>query len=237
MRILLTGGTGNLGSEIKKHISCYAPTSDELDITNLQSCLKACEKYIPNIVIHCAGYVNSAEAEIEKDLCWSVNVVGTENMVEAFPFSRFIYISSDYVFDGEKGNYTEEDIPNPINFYGLTKLIAETIVKKHENSLILRAPFRNNPPWRFPKAFTDQYTSCSFVKDRAKDIVDVINNFPFTGILHIGGPRRSIYEMAKEASPDIGEMKRSEFPAVRIPRDTSLNSEKWNLLEQKIVQK
>ena len=225
-RILITGGSGRLGTAIRAATLCVAPTHEELDITESAECLGAISRYDPEIIIHCAGYVTAMGAETYKREAWEVNVQGTETIVKAALGRRFIYSSSDYVFDGERGDYSEDDIPHQVNFYGLTKLAGEIIVSQHPNTLIVRAPFRADPPWPYTRAFTDQWTSCDFVSVRAPQIVQVALGH-ITGILHIGGVRRSIFELARDATPNIGQMVRGDIEGLVLPRDVSLQTGKW----------
>jgi len=80
------------------------------------------------------------KCELNKELAWKINVEGTRNIVESAKNtgSFLIYISTDYVFNGEKGEYTELDKPDPINHYGFTKLKAEELVKVQDEYLIAR---------------------------------------------------------------------------------------------------
>jgi len=191
-------------------------------------CMRVMAEECPDIIIHCAAFVDALGAETEKELCWRVNVDGTRNVARAAAGSRLIYISSEYVFDGEEGYYSEDDTPNPINFYGLTKLAGELIAQEHPNALILRAGFRSDPPWRYARAFVDQWTSGRFVSEVAVDVARAALMRKI-GILHIGGPRRTVFELAEVATPGIGQMKRADV-AVRLPRDTSLDSTTWHFL-------
>jgi dTDP-4-dehydrorhamnose reductase len=233
-RILITGGSGRLGSAIRavcarNLVSCCAPPSGVLDVLEKAAARVYVASVNPDLIIHCAAFANALKAETDRAACWALNVEGTRNMVRAAVGRRFVYISTDYVFDGDEGNYSEADQPNPVNFYGLSKLAGEMIVSEHENTLILRAPFRANPPWRFPRAFTDQWTSCRFASEVAPDVVAAALSNE-TGILHMGGPRRSILELANEATPGMLAASREKFPGLRIPRDTSLNSSRWQAL-------
>lgn len=228
--LLITGGTGRLGRVLRKLLpDAIAPTRAELDITDYAACVSVAAVYRPKTVIHCAGFVDTAAAEIQRDLCWAANVEGTRNTVRAFQPCRFVYLSSTYVFDGERGNYSEGDTPGPLNFYGLTKLCGEQIVQEYQNTLIIRPAIRQDGPWRFPKAFIDQWTSDIFVSERAPDIVKAALSAE-CGILHMGGKRRTIHELASTVSK-VGTLTRSEFTAIRLPRDTSLNGEKWDAIK------
>lgn len=234
-RILITGGSGRLGSAIIPVLqgmdgwTICKPTRRTVDVLDA-SALDWIEDIDPAIIIHCAAFANALKAESNRAECWRLNVEGTRNMVQAAAGRRFVFVSTDYVFDGVEGNYSESDPPNPINFYGVSKLAAEMIVSEHENTLILRAPFRADPPWRFARAFDDQWTSCRFASEVAPDVVAAALS-DATGILHIGGPRRSIFDLANQASPGMMRCSREHFPGLRIPRDTSLDSSKWQALK------
>lgn len=215
-----------MGSNIRKLIKCDAPDEIELDIRDFKKCLRAMRKYKPDIVIHCAAWTDVDGAERNKKKCWDINVIGTQNLVRASSGRRFIYISSDYVFDGEKGNYKETDVPNPINFYSLTKLAGELIVGQYQNTLIIRTSFKQDGPWLYPKAFIDQWTGADFARERAPDIVKAALMTNLKGLIHIAGKRKSIYDLAKRASPDVGKIS-IEDVKVKLPRDTSLDTSLW----------
>src|SRR3989344_1612075 len=194
-KILVTGGSGALGANIQKLIKCDAPSSIELDVRDFESCRKAIKRYNPDIIIHCAAWTDVAGAEKNKKGCWGGNVIGTENMVKAALGRRFIYISTHYVFDGETGNYKEDDIPNPTNFYSLTKLIGEAIVTQYPSTLTMRTGFKKDGPWEYPKAFVDQWTCADFASERAPDIVKAALMEKLIGIIHLSGEKKTIYDL------------------------------------------
>jgi dTDP-4-dehydrorhamnose reductase len=229
-KILITGGSGALGTQIQKIVKCDAPPSKELDITDLEKCESIIKKYNPDIIIHCAAYTDVALAEKENKKCWQVNVTGTENMVRAANGARFIYISSEYVFDGENGNYKEDDIPNPANFYSLTKLLGEVVVKQYLNTLIIRTAFKQDGPWEYEKAFIDQWMSADFASERAPDIISAALMEDLKGVIHISGERKTVYDLARKATPTVGKISISDVP-VTLPKDTSLDSSLWNELK------
>ena len=231
-KILITGGSGTLGSSIQKLVKCIAPSSDALDITDDKNCRDVINKFDPDVVIHSAAWTDVLGAEKEKEKCWKANVIGTENMVRAAAGRRFVYISTEYVFDGERGNYQEDDIPNPVNFYSLTKLIGEAVVRQYDSTLLIRTAFKKDGPWPYEKAFTDQWMSADFVSERAPDIVKASLRFNLQGIVHISGIRKTIYELARKTSPAVGKISIKDVP-VRLPRDTSLNSSLWKKISSK----
>jgi dTDP-4-dehydrorhamnose reductase len=144
MRLLITGGSGLLGSKIaiisvRKGYETYTGYNDheatngtpvKLDICNKREVDKAFEKIKPDAVIHAAALTNVDKCEENNELARRVNIRGTKNITEvAEQIKAFlVYVSTDYVFSGEEGSYKETDEPNPVNNYGLTKLEGEKIV-------------------------------------------------------------------------------------------------------------
>jgi len=115
--------------------------SSKLDITDAIEVLNLFHKLKPDVVIHTASETNVDKCEKEKEHAWKTNVEGTRNIALASSEvgAKLVYVSTDYVFDGEKGKYEEQDKPNPINYYGVTKLEGENQVIQHcKNYAILR---------------------------------------------------------------------------------------------------
>ena len=133
MRVLITGGSGQLGYDIAKLLEenntmMYAPTHEEMDITDRDSVMKIFDSFKPDVVFHCAAYTAVDKAEEDKERCYDINVNGTKNIVDASNIygSKVVYISTDYVFHGDKnGIYETSDITDPVNYYGYTKYLGE----------------------------------------------------------------------------------------------------------------
>ena len=102
-----------------------------LDITNKESVMRVLKSLSPDWVVHTAAIASVDKCELDKRFCWLVNYLGTKNIAMAVKVasSRLLYVSTAYVFDGVKGNYSENDVPNPINFYGLTKYVGMENIK------------------------------------------------------------------------------------------------------------
>jgi dTDP-4-dehydrorhamnose reductase len=226
--ILLTGGSGCLGRELVKGLDCVAPSRRDFDITSKESISDwIINNGIPNLIVHCAAYTDVLNAEKMKDLCYTVNVRGTSNLADIkIPM---VYISTEYVFDGEKGNYSEDDVPNPKNFYSLTKLLGEFEAKRTK-SLIIRTLLKPRP-FEHTMACTNQYTTGDYVDIIAREILIAISSFNnchniFTdGIINIGTGRKSTFQLAsqtKNVKPTT-----VEAIGVRLPKDTSLNLTRW----------
>ena len=139
MVILVTGANGQLGQSIKKVESNYPEftfiyqNSQELDITNLDSCKVAFEKYKPQYCINTAAYTAVDKAESESEKAFEVNVNGPKNLAQvcAEYDTVLVHVSTDFIFDGTQTKpYVETDTPNPTSVYGLTKLQGEQAIEK-----------------------------------------------------------------------------------------------------------
>ena len=156
-RILLFGANGQLGRSIYIELSpffhvipCIYKNKNELELfENSEYCINVSkldevqyifQKYSPHVVINSAAYTNVDNCEIYKEIAFNINVKGLKNMVKcSTKKTHIIQISTDYVFDGQKGNYSEFDPTYPKSYYGKIKLEAENFLRgTNYNWLILR---------------------------------------------------------------------------------------------------
>lgn len=137
MRVLVTGVKGQLGSDIAAELKlraeeCIGADIADFDITDRGATVGTIKKYMPDCVIHCAAFTDVNGAEEKRGLCERINVLGTENVALACAETgaKLIYISTDYVFNGEGMRpYEPDDERDPINFYGMTKSLGEDKVR------------------------------------------------------------------------------------------------------------
>ena len=188
MRVMITGVTGQLGYDIYNELikrgvkkeDIYAPTHRELDLTQALDVLENVINFYPDVIFHCAAYTAVDKAETEKKECEAVNVIGTQNIanVANLTKSKLVYISTDYVFDGTKdAPYDVNDKPNPINYYGLTKLKGEEIVRDVDKSFIFRIS------WVFGvngRNFIKTMLKLSETKDEVKVVADQLGSPTYT---------------------------------------------------------
>ena len=134
--ILIFGGSGLLGKELSIYLSSifnvmstyFSNTINnnifsKTDLLDKDSLNNLFNEFNPNIVVNCAAYTNVDNAEINKKNCRDLNVVALQNIIDLSTKNTFIiHISTDYVFDGKQGNYSENDNTYPVNYYGITKL-------------------------------------------------------------------------------------------------------------------
>jgi len=223
-KIFVTGGSGHLGKVLvdylQKNHEVLAPSSIICNILHPLQLRKSIRNFQPDIIIHLAAFVDTfgCEEDIEKAL--NVNVLGTFNLVEACLDlkCKFVYVSSEYVFGGCKGNYTIEDRLDPINVYGKTKAAAEYIVSILPNHQIIRAPFVKQT---YSEVFEDQYCSRHFLDEVCEKIArNILVNED--NIVHIATERASLYEIYQNKGIDAKPIKVDKKYYGVIPFDTSL---------------
>lgn len=265
MKILFTGGSGLFGQAFielleKTPYELYVtynknPIAYEkaifLDICDESKVDKIIEKLHPDVIVHAAAFAHVDKCEVEKDRAYNVNVKGTRNVAKAAKRmnAKVIYISTDYVFDGEKGFYSEDDETNPVNYYGLTKLEGEKVIMEicddfiiARTSVIYGANKKNFATWVIEelkqdnqiKIITDQWVSPTLNIDLAEQIIALIERGE-SGIFHTaGGERISRYDFVLKLAEIFGFDKKLIIPTTtdnmswiaKRPRDSSLDVSK-----------
>lgn len=223
LKLLVTGASGLLGHKItqlalKMGHEVYSlykdhPTNFEtpirLDLTKKSRVSKTISRLKPEAIIHAAAYTDVDGCETNRELAWTVNSEATKHVAKtsASVGAHLIHVSTDYVFDGKKGLYSEEDTPNPINYYGYTKLKGEELVKEHCKEWCIARPSviygwgrvhkPNFATWlintlnqgREVKVLTDQYVSPTLNTNLAEILLEIAER-KITGTLHTAGATR-----------------------------------------------
>jgi dTDP-4-dehydrorhamnose reductase len=233
--ILMTGGSGRLGTELRSLLpDIIAPLECDMDIIRPSDLAAAIEKNRPSVFLHAAAYTDVAGAEVHRQKCWEINVHGTRNVVQAIAERDIllIHISTDYVFEGTRGMYAEDDPPGPVrNYYALSKLAAEEVARTAARHLVIRTSFRPRE-WPHPVAFTDVHTSQDYVDIIAPEIALAVRRcreIPYA-TLHIATHRKSAYELARSRRPDVQPAGKSQAK-VDLPDDVSLDISRWQSLK------
>ncbi len=229
MKILLFGGTGKLGREIiRLSRDIEAPLHRECDILESKKVWQIIKKINPDVIIHAAALVGTKECEDNRERAWNVNVEGTQNIVKAARNlkKRLIFISSAAVFDGNKGNYKEIDVPTPSFYYAVTKIAAEQAVRTLENYVIVRLDFFSLSGFKYQKVFTDHFTSKITISEAAEKILKIAES-NFQGIINIGRERETLFNILKRYYLEIEPIKISESTLPSFPKDLSLDLSLW----------
>ncbi|MGE5329782.1 MAG: dTDP-4-dehydrorhamnose reductase [Deltaproteobacteria bacterium] len=182
MRILVTGAEGQLGTEfvkaglefarIKSNFEIYGFNKKSLDITNSEQIKECFENVKPDVVINCAAYTNVDGCESNEEAAYEINAKGVGLLAgECLKWDcAFVHISTDYVFDGTKGQeYFEFDTPNPLNVYGKSKLAGEEIVKT-----LLKKFYIVRTSWLYGQGKNFVHTMLELSK--TKDNIEVVND-------------------------------------------------------------
>jgi dTDP-4-dehydrorhamnose reductase len=236
-QILVTGGSGLLGRELRGLApDLICPARAEFDVTDPDQM----ERFIAGkglrAVLHAAAFTSPPLCDKEPERAIAVNITGTANVARLCLRHglKLVYVSTDYVFSGDKegGGYREEDPVHPVNKYAWSKLGGECAARLLDDALIIRTSFGPNR-FPYPKAFVDQWTSRQSVREIAGKILALLDrHLEERGVIHLGGPRRTVYEYARSLDPDqpIGQLSIRDV-SFKAPADTSLNCERYAALE------
>ncbi|RLG75177.1 MAG: dTDP-4-dehydrorhamnose reductase [Thermoprotei archaeon] len=271
MKILVTGASGLLGSRLVREllsrnyevIAIYNRNpilvdherlvKVRLNIVDKTSLEDLILKTKPDVIVHAAAYTDVDGCERDKAYAWKVNVEATRSIVRAARVvkSHLIYVSTDYVFDGEKGLYKEDDVPNPVNYYGLTKLVGEELVRASDLLYTIVRPSAIYGVGGSKKSFAEyvaeklsrgekvyalveQYVSPTHNTLLAMAIAEIVEMRPM-GILHVAGERMNRYEFATKIAEALelpvelvekASVKDMKYWVAKRPRDSSLDTSK-----------
>lgn len=264
MKFLVTGSSGLVGTRVVKDLveqgdTVYATFHDSkpdhgipthMDLINPEEIENNIQKIKPDAIIHLAALTNVDLCEKEKEKAIKINSTATEIISKqaAKQKSFLVYVSTDYVFDGTKGMRKESDIPNPVDFYGKSKLDGEKHImnlasswciartstpygmhqKKKSFPLMVAENLQNNNEI---KAVVDQFTSPTYVGNLSNMLIE-ISKRQIVGILHVAGATRiSRYELAELVANKLNFSKNLLKPRnlnemswiAKRPKDSSLD--------------
>jgi dTDP-4-dehydrorhamnose reductase len=239
MKILVTGANGFLGQHLCLHLAakgldviatgrgaCRIPLQDNIiyeqaELTNKSDVEDILSRHKPDVVVHTAAMSKPDECNNNRELAIEVNVDATKNLLDSSD-THFIYISTDFIF-GEDGPHSEDEVPNPLNFYGETKLMAEEAVKSSEGLYtIVRPVFIYGKVWeglrptflhwvknnlehgKSIKVVSDQLRTPTYINDICNGIFSIIER-KATGTYHLAGKDiLSPYQMAIKTANTLG---------------------------------
>ena len=235
-KILFTGGSGRFAKVFKKVKHKYHikyPSKKQFNIDNFEKIKKYLKKFKPDYLIHCAALSRPMIIH-KKNISKSIltNIIGTANVVRACSEKniKLIYFSTNYVYPGTKGNYSETDPVLPINNYAISKLGGECAVRLYKKSLILRICMTEKP-FVHKKAFNDVEMNFMFHEDLAKNLLKLIN---YKGIINIGGPKKIVFNFAKKTNNKILPISAKKILGKNFPTKQTMNLSRYKKIINKI---
>ena len=263
MRLLVTGGSGLLGSkvaeialergyEVYSGYNSHEPEFGEpvkLNLIESERVKDIVRELKPDAIVHSAALTDVDRCEVEKELAYKINVDGTKAIAEVAKElgALLVYISTDYVFDGSRGMYREEDEPNPINHYGYTKLLGERYCQCVARTCVIYGAKPASGKVNFVlwlidklergeevKIITDQYITPTLNTNLAEMVLECLER-ELKGTFHLAGATRvSRFEFAKEVARTFGLDENLIRPArmdemkwvAKRPKDSSLDTTK-----------
>jgi dTDP-4-dehydrorhamnose reductase/SAM-dependent methyltransferase len=232
-KILVTGGEGALAQAIAAlEPGLLAPGRGQMDVSRYGEIAAWCDGREIEVVIH-AGAVTNRFAEDRDEDYIATNIIGTANVALWCRRNgvRLVYISSDYVYPGETGGYSEHAPLYPVNRYAASKLGGEIAVGLVPGSLIIRTSFYTRLD--FPRACTDQFTSRMPIREAAEAVLRLARMPGVTGVINVGRRRkRSLHEIVRdEFNPAAEPVLRKDIRIpYGIPRDTSMNTDRFETI-------
>ena len=218
--ILVTGASGKLGAYVIRHLQAQGQDFTawsgqtggtllgqelkQVDLTCHKTVAQAWAECQADVVLHCAALSAVGDCYANPDKANLVNHLATANLGELAP--RIIYVSTDMVFDGEKGSYSETDRPNPVSVYGKSKLAGERALQSHTNAVVARVGLLYGPSLSPQLGFFDQQMRAlkngeslnlfhdewrtPLALDEAAAALVLLADSDFTGTYHVAGPKK-----------------------------------------------
>lgn len=250
----ITGAGGLIGNSLVQTAPALQPawrviglTRAQLDLLDFAAVRRRFASDRPGLVIHCAALSQSVACQSDPPLARRINVEVTQLLAELAADGRFVFFSTDLVFDGRQGNYAEDAPVNPLSVYGETKAAAEGIVARHPRHLIVRTSLNGGRSptgdrgfneqlrraWqagRTVRLFTDEYRCPIAAVETARAVWELIGA-GLTGTFHVAGAERlSRWHLGQllaarwpQLRPRIEAASLREYGGAPRPPDTSLN--------------
>ena len=254
-KTILILGNGFIGKNLYRHfLTRYNTTissKKDIDITSQ----KSVKEYLSNkkfdYIIYAIGIKDINRCEQHPNIAYNINSYGVKSIINNLnELSKFIYISTDYVFDGKHGNYSEKSIRNPTTTYGKSKLLGEEYSLSYNNSIVARTSgvygkyctwlqnlIQNLSNNQTHVCFSDVYNTPTYAINLAEMIDDVIN-IDFTGIINLSGDtknnRYDLYSSVATIFEKDRGLLSSGISNGNFPKDISLNNNLYKSLIKKI---
>lgn len=180
------------------------------------------DRYVPRLVIHCASATDLVRCEKDRQYCWDNVAMPAINVARACVAYgiRLVHVSTDYIFSGDEPTHPipPETRPDPVNYYAMAKVAAESAARVVPNHLIFRTTMKERGPWKHQQAPTDMWMSHSYYDEVAPLLRDAALSSR-VGIMQSGVRDINVYDFAKLERPDVEPVLRADIKDLRLPGD------------------
>jgi len=229
-KIIVTGSNSRFGKILKScsNKNFIFKNKKQLNILSIKSIKRNIRKHNPTHFLHLAGLsrpMKIHESNISKSI--DLNIIGTCNLVKEASKKniKLIYLSTSYVYPGNKGNYSEVDCLKPWNNYGWSKLGGESSVQMYKNSLILRICMTEKP-FVHKRAYANVKSNFIYQEEAANIVLKLLNK---KGIINVGGPSKKIFDFAIKDNPKVKKI----YSDGSFPKRMDMSLKKLNKILKK----
>lgn len=215
---ILVLGDGLLGSHIISQTGWDYLSMDKDSIDVVEDFMDLAVKiddYAPDVVVNCIGYTDTYGKDRRPH--WDINYRFVVNLCD-FCDNRgikLVHMSTDYIYAQSRGGFGEQDIPvHQETWYSYTKLLSDGYVQLFDDFLLIRGSLKPTP-FPYEKAFVNVKGTFDYADTIAEQIIELIRENR-TGVWNIGTPSKSMYELAKQTRPDVGEFYSSTLPSIEL---------------------
>ena len=217
---VLVLGDGLLGSEVQKQSGWeyLSHSQDKIDVVqDFQHVAAMIDDFDPDVIVNCIGYTDTYSKE--RDLHWKINYVFVVNLAD-FCDSRdikLVHVSTDYIYANSEGGSAKKETDIPVHqdtWYAYTKLISDAYIQLGNDYLLVRCSFKPTP-FPYEKAYGNVKGNFDYVDVIAKQIIDLINENQ-KGVWNIGTAFKSVYDLAKQTKPDVGNWHSPQLPTIEL---------------------
>jgi dTDP-4-dehydrorhamnose reductase len=215
---VLVLGDGLLGSHIISQTGWdyLSQDKDGIDVVDdFYGLIEKIDDVNPDVLVNCIGYTNTYDPEREKH--WEINYKFVVFLVQYCESRniKLVHMSTDYIYANTKGNKSETDIPvHQQTWYSYTKLLSDAYVQLMDDYLLIRGSLKPTP-FPYDKAFINISGTFDYVDTIAEQIVELIQEGR-TGVWNVGTPSKTMYELAQQTRPDVGESVSAKLPSIEL---------------------